>query len=91
MNEAKHTADIGCLEAIESLYAWLDNELEDAQMTKGLEHHLSHCKSCWSRAEMEKALTEHIRRSAGNRKDAGKGGASPAALKTRLAKLMEKL
>ena len=46
MNETKKTADIGCLEAIESLYAWLDNELEDTGMTTSLEHHLSHCQSC---------------------------------------------
>jgi anti-sigma factor (TIGR02949 family) len=91
MNEANKTTDIGCLEAIESLYAWLDNELEDAELTAGLESHLSHCKSCWSRAEMEKALTEHIKRSAGSRKEEGTSPSAPATLQTRLEKLMKKL
>ena len=86
MNETKKTADIGCLEAIESLYAWLDNELDDAEMTTSLEHHLSHCESCWSRAEMEKSLTEHIKRS-------GQGNSvrTPRSLQNRLDKLMKKL
>ena len=86
MNVTKKTADIGCLEAIESLYAWLDNELGDTEMTASLEYHLSHCKSCWSRAEMEKSLSEHIKRSA-----EGSGASTPGSLKTRLDKLMKKL
>jgi anti-sigma factor (TIGR02949 family) len=86
MNETKKTADIGCLEAIESLYAWLDNELGDTEMTASLEYHLSHCKSCWSRSEMEKSLTEHIKRSAEEN-----GASTPGSLKTRLDKLMKRL
>lgn len=72
--------DIGCLEAIEALYAWLDGEL-DATERAGFEHHLSHCRSCFSRAEMEKVLTERIRESASS--TASKG------LKSRLGKLMD--
>jgi anti-sigma factor (TIGR02949 family) len=59
-----HESDIGCLEAIEGLYAWLDNEIDDADSIREIEEHIRHCQSCYSRAEMEKALTEHIRKTA---------------------------
>lgn len=91
MNESNKPVDIDCMEAIESLYAWLDNELDDTEITSNLEHHLSHCKSCWSRAEMEKALTEHIKRSAGAQEDAEEVSKSPGSLQTRLDGLLKKL
>jgi anti-sigma factor (TIGR02949 family) len=91
MNESNKPVDIDCMEAIESLYAWLDNELEDAEITSNLEHHLNHCKSCWSRAEMEKALTEHIKRSAGAQDKAGESRQRPKSLQTRLDGLLKKL
>lgn len=93
MTDDKKIEDIGCLEAIESLYAWLDNELDDAELTGGLEHHLSHCKSCWSRAEMEKSLTEHIKKSVRAQSEGGKSGHSPVSdsLQTRLDKLLKHL
>jgi hypothetical protein len=56
MSNSKDPVDIGCLEAMEFFYAWLDNEL-DGKDVADFEHHLSHCKSCWSRAEVERALT----------------------------------
>ena len=56
--------EIGCLEAIEWLYAWLDAELDDASIRQ-LERHIAHCQSCYSRQEMERALTERIRQSSG--------------------------
>ena len=58
-----HESDIGCLEAIEGLYAWLDKEIDDEDTIKEIEEHIRHCQSCYSRAEMEKALTERIRKS----------------------------
>lgn len=91
MSNPKNPVDIGCLEAIESLYAWLDNELDDAEMTTSLEHHLSHCKSCWSRAEMEKALTEHIKKSIGTEDGENSSDRAPGSLQNRLDKLIKKL
>jgi hypothetical protein len=44
---------------------------------------MSHCRSCFSRTEIERALTSRIRES-------GKSLA-PDALRTRLRKLMDKL
>jgi anti-sigma factor (TIGR02949 family) len=73
--------DIGCLEAIERLYAWLDGEVKEATSVTEIERHLSHCRSCFSRAEMERALTAHIRKSARSR--------APEALQNRLRTLMK--
>jgi anti-sigma factor RsiW len=80
--------EIGCLEAIEWLYAWLDGELDDPASIAQLEEHLQHCRSCWSRSKLERALTERIQQGA----QAGAGGAgpprSPESLQRRLRKLM---
>jgi anti-sigma factor (TIGR02949 family) len=73
--------DIGCLEAIETLYAYLDGELDDPATLAKVEDHLGHCRSCYSRKEMEQALTGHIRGLNKRR--------TPAGLQTRLRKLMD--
>lgn len=73
--------EIGCLEAIDNLYAYLDGELDDEQSLARFKKHIRHCRSCYSRSELEGALTERIRRS-------GKDKA-PASLQSRLRKLMD--
>jgi anti-sigma factor (TIGR02949 family) len=73
--------EIGCLQAIESLYAYLDGELDDLQTVASVEHHLGHCRSCYSRTEMERALTARMRRSGKSRASAG--------LQARLRKLLD--
>lgn len=90
MNEIDKHDDIGCLEAIETLYAWLDNELDSSQRAS-FEHHLKHCKSCFSRAELERALTGHIRRSAGAGEPGNGHSQAPASLQSRLDKLLKEL
>jgi len=90
MNDTTKTEDIGCLEAIEYLYAWLDGELADEEIAGEVEYHVSHCKSCFSRAEMERSLTDHIKRS--TKPATGEGGkTAPRSLKGRLDKLLDKL
>ena len=79
-HDHKHD-DIGCLEAIESLYAYLDGELGDDITIEQVEQHMEHCRSCYSRKDVERALTEHIRRK--NREGA------PAELQARLEKLID--
>jgi len=81
-NHKKHAArdDIGCLEAIETLYAYLDGELDDDISNDQVEKHMEHCKSCYSRKDVERALSEHIRKA--NRKE------TPSALQNRLRNLM---
>jgi anti-sigma factor (TIGR02949 family) len=75
--------EIGCLEAIETLYAYLDGELGDSDAIARVEQHLGHCESCYSRAELERKLTEHLQRSARRK--------APEALQSRLRGLMDKL
>lgn len=76
------TKDIGCLAALEAFYAYLDGELDDPESIADFEHHMSHCRSCFSRTEIERALTSHIRNSARSR--------APDALRSRLRNLIEK-
>ncbi len=75
--------DVGCLEAIEALYAYLDGEIHDPAQRQAIEHHLGHCRSCFSRMELERTLTAHARKSAGSK--------APEALQGRLKDLLEKL
>lgn len=90
MNDTTKIDDIGCLQAIEYLYAWLDGELDDNEIAGEVEHHIIHCKSCYSRAEMEKSLTEHIQRYSEPATD-DEGKRAPRSLETRLGKLLDKL
>jgi anti-sigma factor (TIGR02949 family) len=76
------THDIGCLQAIEAFYAYLDGELDDPASIADFEHHLEHCRSCFSRVELEKALNERMQKTAKRE--------SPDALRDRVGKLMEK-
>lgn len=52
--------EIDCLEAIGHLYAYLDGELNDKEQRAQFEQHLDHCRSCYSRAQMEKALNQRL-------------------------------
>jgi anti-sigma factor (TIGR02949 family) len=74
--------DIGCLQAIEAFYAYLDGELDDPGSIAEFEHHVDHCRSCFSRIEMERALNESIQKTAKHD--------SPEVLRDRVAKLMKK-
>jgi len=77
-----HTPDICCLAALEAFYAYIDGELDDPGSIADFEHHMAHCRSCFSRAEIERALTSHMKKS-------GKSSA-PEALRSRLRNLMAK-
>lgn len=60
-------ADIGCLKALEMFYAYIDGELGDAEDVAEFEHHIEHCRSCYSRAELEGILTERLKAAAAER------------------------
>ena len=84
MNDEKdthHHDDIGCLRAIEAFYAYLDGELDDPTSIAEFEHHMAHCRSCYSRKEIETLLSERLQRSADAR--------APEQFKDRLRKLMD--
>ncbi|MGH7458627.1 MAG: anti-sigma factor family protein [Longimicrobiaceae bacterium] len=53
------TTNIDCQEALRSLFAYLDGELEGARR-RDVEAHLERCRSCFSRAEFEQHLKEHL-------------------------------
>ena len=73
--------DIGCLAAIEAFYAYLDGELSEPRAIEDFEHHMSHCRSCFSRAEVEKLLNRRMREA-----DAAK---APDELKDRVRRLLD--
>ena len=75
--------EIGCIEAINALYACLDGELDEPDEIAKFEHHLSHCRVCYSRTELETALARYARDSAKAR--------APGPLQDRLKKLIGKL
>jgi anti-sigma factor (TIGR02949 family) len=86
MNDKTETdkrEDIGCLQAIEAFYAYLDGELDDPKSIADFEQHLGHCRSCFSRADVEKLLTERMRQSASSE--------APKELRGRIRSLMDEL
>lgn len=74
--------EIDCLQAIEMLYAYLDGELDDEELSQ-YEHHLGHCRSCFSRSQLETALNKRIQESGKNE--------APAEVQDRLRNLIDKL
>jgi anti-sigma factor (TIGR02949 family) len=77
-----HIEDIDCTEAIGHLYAYLDDEIDDMESLAKLENHMKHCQSCFTRSEVERALSGRIQQ-------ATKMNA-PASLQNRLRGLIEK-
>ena len=63
--------DIGCLKAIEMFYDYVDGELDESEPLAEFEHHLEHCRSCFSRAEFEGLLTERLKALAAERASDG--------------------
>lgn len=59
--EGKEDSYSDCLEAFDHVYAYINNELQDETTISMIEHHLSHCKSCYSRAEMERQLNDRLK------------------------------
>ena len=80
--DTHHHDDIGCLRAIEAFYAYLDGELDDPTSIAEFEQHMRHCRSCYSRKEIETLLSERLKQTA----DAN----APEQFKDRLRKLMDK-
>jgi anti-sigma factor (TIGR02949 family) len=74
--------DIGCLAAIEMFYAYLDGELDDPGSIVDFEHHMAHCRSCFTRAEFEGLLNQRLKGLASHR--------APDRLKGRLRDLMSR-
>lgn len=79
----KHDHDeMDCVEAFDHFYEYLNDELDDADTRARVEHHLAHCKSCYTRSQMEKELNKRMKREETK-------GKAPEALQKRLRELME--
>lgn len=76
--------EIDCTEAIGHLYAYLDGELTDKVALAQFEEHLDHCKSCFSRAQLEGVINKKLA-SLQEEEEA------PDTLQDRLRSIMDKL
>ena len=81
VTDMPQVVDSDCLEAFDHLYAYLNDEIKDKETLAKIEHHLQHCKSCFSRAEMERILNDRIK-SAVNQE-------APETLQNRLRDLID--
>lgn len=81
-SHGSHVDEIDCLQAIELLYAYLDGELDNIELEQ-FEHHLGHCKSCYSRSELETALNKRIKESSAEK--------VPETLQNRLKDIIDKI
>ena len=77
-----HDEDIDCLIAIEQMYAYLDGELSAEDKAK-FEQHMQHCRSCYSRRELELELNQRLKQT--------NSGELPETLQSRLKSLLDKL
>jgi anti-sigma factor (TIGR02949 family) len=73
--------DSDCLEAFDHLYAYLNGELKDPDAVAKIEHHLDHCRSCFSRAQIERELNARLKQSGND--------TPPESLQNRLKKLID--
>ena len=62
MSSDKEMARISCEDVLNKLYAYLDREL-DALTAEEIDHHLDHCRECFSRAEFERVLRGRVAKS----------------------------
>lgn len=73
--------DSDCLKAFDHLYAYINGELKDPDAVAMIEHHLGHCRSCFSRAQIEREINERLKKAKEDR--------VPASLQKRLKKLID--
>ena len=85
-SESSGEHEIDCVEAFDHLYAYLNDEISNKVDLANIEHHLSHCKSCYSRAQMEKKINQRIKEESEKNKDN-----TPESLKNRLRSLMDEI
>ena len=79
-SDKDHVVDSDCLEAFDHLYAYLNGELDNEEAIQKIEHHLAHCRSCFSRAQMERELNERMKKTGKDK--------TPEGLQKRLRNLM---
>lgn len=75
------TKEINCTEALKQVFDFLDQSLGEHKHEE-MEHHISRCRSCFSRVEFEKKLKERLN-------DSGKQEA-PESLHNKINGLLDK-
>jgi mycothiol system anti-sigma-R factor len=60
-NETESIKNISCDEAIQRIFSFIDNALENAPRAE-LEHHLETCRHCFDRVEFEKLLKSRLQK-----------------------------
>lgn len=73
--------DLTCEQVIEQLFAFLDREL-DSELSADIEHHLGHCRDCFTRAEFERKLRAKVGTAASER--------APEHLHHRIRKILDR-
>lgn len=72
---------LSCEDVLSQLYDYLDSEI-DGPTEEDINHHLHHCRECFSRAEFEKMLRKKV-------SETGESQA-PEDVKARLASLIKR-
>ncbi|MDH5772058.1 MAG: mycothiol system anti-sigma-R factor [Rhodospirillaceae bacterium] len=70
---------LDCKEVVKKIFEYLDGEL-DEHTHADIEHHMDHCRSCFSRAEFEAELKNKVKNNAEEK--------APDELKNRIDKLI---
>lgn len=70
---------ISCEETLKRLFEYLDDELDEHRHDE-VEHHLAHCRSCYSRSQFEQRLKARLQ-------EVGQHSASDT-LKSRIKRLI---
>lgn len=73
--------ELSCEDVLSKLYDYLDSEV-DGPTAEDINHHLHHCRECFSRAEFEEMLRNKVI-------EAGESQA-PEDVKARLASLIKR-
>lgn len=80
-SDKREIVDSDCLEAFDHLYAYINGELKDPESVAMIEHHLDHCRSCFTRAQIERRINKRLQTTA--------KGTTPTSLQNRLNKLID--
>ncbi len=77
----KKVKTIGCEEALKQMFQYLDRNLGKGK-SREVQHHLSKCRSCFSRADFEKRVKDRL-------EEVGRESAS-ASLEKRIKTLLSR-
>ncbi len=62
-DDKKNENALDCKDVVKKIFEYLDGEL-DEHTHADIEHHMDHCRSCFSRAEFESELKKKVKENA---------------------------